>query len=81
MITNFPIVLIDYWENFYNFATEMTKDNKDILLRLLQQHNDIEQFIRSTTEKVVDKSDLKQQMVDKWSIKPSLADKLVDKGK
>ena len=42
----------------------MTKDNKDILLRLLQQHNDIEQFIRSTTEKVVDKSDLKQQMVD-----------------
>ena len=39
---------------------------------------DIEQFIRSTTEKVVDKSDLKQQMVDKWSIKPSLADKLVD---
>ena len=28
--------------------------------------------------KMVDKSDLKQEMVDKWSIKPSLAEKLVD---
>ena len=27
---------------------------------------------------MVDKSLLKQKMVDKWSIKPSLADKLVD---
>ena len=42
----------------------MTQKNKDILLRLLQQ--------------VVDKSELKQEMVDKWSIKPSLAEKLVD---
>ncbi|MBO7497087.1 MAG: helix-turn-helix domain-containing protein [Salinivirgaceae bacterium] len=29
-------------------------------------------------EKVVDKRALKQKMVDKWSIKPSLAEKLVD---
>ena len=28
--------------------------------------------------KVVDKQALKQEMVDKWSIKPSLAEKLVD---
>ena len=27
---------------------------------------------------MVDKSTLKQEMVDKWSIKPSLAEKLVD---
>ena len=27
---------------------------------------------------MVDKQDLKQEMVDKWSIKPSLAEKLVD---
>ena len=39
---------------------------------------DIDQFIQSCTEKMVDKSDLQQKMVDKWSIKPSLADKLVD---
>ena len=30
------------------------------------------------TGKVVDKSILKQQMVDKWSIKPTLAEKLAD---
>ena len=39
---------------------------------------DIDQFIKSTNEKVVDKQDLKQKMVDKWSIKPSLAEKMVD---
>jgi len=27
---------------------------------------------------VADKQDLKQKMVDKWSIKPSLAEKMVD---
>ena len=39
---------------------------------------DIDQFVKSTTEKVVDKSTLRKEMVDKWSIKPSLAEKLVD---
>ena len=29
---------------------------------------------------MVDKQGLRQKMVDKWSIKPSLADKLVDIG-
>ena len=29
-------------------------------------------------EGLVDKNDLKQKMVDKWSIKPSLAEKMVD---
>ena len=39
---------------------------------------DIDQFIKSTAEKMVDKKALTQKMVDKWSIKPSLAEKLVD---
>ena len=39
---------------------------------------DIDQFIKSTAEKMVDKKALTQEMVDKWSIKPSLADKLAD---
>ena len=39
---------------------------------------DIDQYLKSTTGKMADKSDLKQKMVDKWSIKPSLAEKLVD---
>ena len=39
--------------------------------------SDIDQYAKSTTEKMVDKSDLKQKMVDKLPIKPSLAEKLV----
>ena len=39
---------------------------------------DIDQFVTSTTEKVVDKGLLKQEMVDKWSVKPSLAAKMAD---
>ncbi len=52
----------------------------DCMTKLHCQHlqTDIEQFVKSTTEKVVDKSTLRQKMVDKWSIKPSLAEKLVD---
>ena len=40
--------------------------------------NDIDLFMKSCEEKMVDKQGLRQKMVDKWSIKPSLADKLVD---
>ena len=52
----------------------------DCMTKLHCQHlqTDIEQFVKSTTEKVVDKQDLRQEMVDKWAIKPSLAEKLVD---
>jgi len=52
----------------------------DCMARHHCQHlqNDIDQFVRSTSEKVVDKSTLKQELADKWSIKPSLAEKLVD---
>ncbi len=40
--------------------------------------SDIDQYIKSTTEKVVDKAVWVKEMVDKWSIKPSLAEKMVD---
>ena len=59
-------------------------ENLDIFLDCMAYHHcqhlqsDIDQFIKSATEKMVDKSDLRQKMVDKWSIKPSLAEKLVD---
>lgn len=35
-------------------------------------------FVKSTTMKMVDKSLLQKEMVDKWSVKPVLADKMVD---
>ena len=52
----------------------------DCMTRLHCQHlkADIDHYIESTSEKMVDKQDLKQKMVDKWSIKPSFAEKMVD---
>ena len=47
-------------------------------LHVQHLRTDIDQFIRSTTGKMVDKSVLRQEMVDKWSVKPTLAGKLVD---
>jgi Fic family protein len=63
-----------------------TRESEDlnVFLNCMARHhcqhlkNDIDQFVRSTSEKVVDKSMLKQEMVDKWSIKPSLSEKMVD---
>ena len=37
-----------------------------------------DQYISSTTEKMVDKSVIRQKIVDKWSIKSTLFGKLVD---
>ena len=50
------------------------------MTRLHIQHlqADIDQFLKSIQTVVVDKEAWKQEMVDKWSIKPSLAEKLVD---
>lgn len=42
----------------------------------LQQ--DIDQFLRSTAEEMVDKTAIQQEMVGKWSIKPTLAENLAD---
>lgn len=63
-----------------------TREAEDIALfqnciaTLHAQHlrTDIDQYVSSTTEKMVDKTISRQEMVDKWSIKPSLAGKLVD---
>ena len=63
-----------------------TREAEDIALfqncmaQLHAQHlrTDINQYLNSTMEKMVDKAILKQKMVDKWSIKPTLAEKLVD---
>ena len=40
--------------------------------------SDIDQFMKSVASNMVDKEVLRQKMVDKWSVKPSLAEKLVD---
>ena len=52
----------------------------DCMTRLHCQHlqTDIDQFMQSVASDMVNKKILKQEMVDKWSIKPSLAEKLVD---
>ena len=52
----------------------------DCMTRLHCRHlqTDIDQFVKSIASGVVDKEGLKQKMVDKWSIKPSLAEKMVD---
>ena len=42
----------------------------------LQQ--DIDQFLQSTAEEMVYKTAIQQEMVGKWSIKPTLAEKLAD---
>ena len=38
----------------------------------------IDQYAKSTSEEMVDKAVLAKKMVDKWSIKPSAAEKMVD---
>ncbi len=40
--------------------------------------SDIDQYIKSTSERMVDKTAFAKKMADKWSIKPSLAEKMVD---
>lgn len=63
-----------------------TRESEDlnVFLNCMARHhcqhlqNDIDQFITSVASEMVDKQNLKQKIVDKWSIKPSLAEKLVD---
>lgn len=63
-----------------------TRENEDIQIFLdcmTQLHCkhlkwDIDQFIKSMTEEMVDKIDFAEEMLDKWSIKPALAKKLAD---
>ena len=63
-----------------------TRESGDlyVFLNCMARHHcqhlqtDIDQFIKSVASDMVDKQDLKQEMVDKWSIKPSVAEKMVD---
>ena len=63
-----------------------TRESEDlnVFLNCMARHHcqhlqtDIDQFIKSVASDLVDKQDLKRKMVDKWSIKPSLAEKMVD---
>ncbi|MBO7497193.1 MAG: Fic family protein [Salinivirgaceae bacterium] len=52
----------------------------DCMAQLHLQHlkTDIDKYIKSADVEMVDKQALKKKMVDKWSIKPSLAEKMVD---
>jgi len=47
-------------------------------LHIAHLKQDINLFIDSVGTEMVDKHQLQEEMVDKWSIKPSLAEKLVD---
>lgn len=59
-------------ENVDIFVDSMTK------LHCQHLKSDIDQYVKTTTEKMVEKSVLKEEIVEKWSIKPSLAEKMVD---
>ncbi|MBQ3804762.1 MAG: Fic family protein [Prevotella sp.] len=60
------------------------QENIDIFLDHMVRYHcqhlaaDIEHFVKSMAEEMVDKGALQKKMVDKWSIKPSLAEKMVD---
>ena len=56
--------------------TKALRQKEKLHSEYLQQ--DIDQFLRSTSEEMVDKTRIQQEMVDKWSIKPILAGKLAD---
>lgn len=47
-------------------------------LHIAHIHQDIDHYVASVGKEMVDKGDLQKEMVGKWSIKPSLADKLAD---
>ena len=76
----------------YDERRDMKKENRDLLMRLLQQHKELgisEQidFDKSYMDSLIANSvalsnpfpdPIEEEMVDKWSIKPSLAEKMVD---
>ena len=63
-----------------------TRENEDInifldcmaSLHIAHLKQDINLFVDSVVPEMVDKHQLQEEMVDKWSIKPSWAEKLVD---
>ena len=81
-----PVKVLREDKEAYIQALIETREKDDIGIfvnRMTELHchhikADIDQYVQSTEGKVVDKADIVRKMVDKWSIKPSLADKLVD---
>lgn len=47
-------------------------------LHIAHIHQDIDHYVASIGKEMVDKGDLQKEMASKWSIKPSLAEKLAD---
>ncbi len=74
----------DKAEYIRSLADSRHKDDVNIFLdcmtRLHIKHlrHDIDLYLKSTEEEMVDKTELKGEILRKWSIKPSLADKLAD---
>ena len=52
----------------------------DYMMKLHCQHlqTDIDQFIKSTATNMADKQTIRKEMVEKWSIRPSIVEKMVD---
>ena len=81
-----PVKVLREDKEAYIQALIETREKDDIGIfvnRMTELHchhikADIDQYVQSTEGKVVDKADIVRKMVDKWSIKPSLTDKLVD---
>ncbi len=79
-----PVKVLKEDKATYIQALIDTREKEDIgifqncMAELHAQHlkADIDQYLNSTSQKMVDKTVLKQEMVDKWSIKPTLAEKL-----
>ena len=79
-----PVKVLKEDKATYIQALIDTREKEDIgifqncMAELHVQHlkADIDQYLNSTSQKMVDKTVLKQEMVDKWSIKPTLAEKL-----
>ncbi len=79
-----PVKVLKEDKATYIQALIDTREKEDIgifqncMAELHAQHlkADIDQYLYSTSQKMVDKTVLKQEMVDKWSIKPTLAEKL-----
>ncbi len=78
------VLIEDKTEYIQALIDAREEDNTDIFVDCMTElhcrhlKSDIEQYVKSTSEKVADKTDLIKKMVDKWPVKPSLAEKMVD---
>lgn len=70
----------DYGRKWIKRHEDITTASLNCMAKMHCAHlkHDIDQFLKSIDTEMVDKQELQKKMVDKWSIKPSLADKLAD---